>query len=179
MRLDAFDYEAYVDYLRSITPDDLPHASDVVSPRYPLVMPGQTMPQTAGDTDAKTVTVYYNSEGGKYYHTTATCVAVAEQYWPLTSIPIEQLNTPNFSLLLPCSKCDPPERPPVPEAQETPDFVYYNPDGGRYYHAVDDCVSVSEQYLPLSPIPFDQLNTGEYSRLVPCPRCNPVNRSFP
>ena len=122
------------------------------------------------------VLVYYNPVGGKYYHASATCPAVSYTYWPLTPVDLNRINDPNFINLLPCPRCGAPERPAVPK---TPDFVYYNPNGGRYYHAVDDCVSVSEQYLPLSPIPFDQLNTGEYSRLVPCPRCNPVNRSFP
>ena len=186
MRLDDFDFPALIAYLEGLLPDDLPDAHTV-----PGAVSGReeedgkqaaAMPETSG------VTVYYNAEGGKYYHAAATCSAVAEQWWPLAGIPIEQLNTPNFSRLLPCPRCDPPERPAVPETTETPvtpeaseppEFVYYNPNGGRYYHAVDDCPSVSPQYQPLAPIPFAQISDPEYARLVPCPRCNPANRSWP
>ena len=57
-----------------------------------------------------------------------------------------------------------------------PDFVYYNPNGGRYYHAAEDCASVSPQYLPLTPISWEQLNEDEYRRLLPCTVCNPPDR---
>ena len=70
------------------------------------------------------------------------------------------------------------ERPPVPEAQETPEFVYYNPNGGRYYHAVDDCPSVSPWYLPMTAISFDDINDAEYARLYRCPFCNAPERPW-
>ena len=183
MRLDDFDFPALIAYLEGLLPDDLPDAHTV-----PGAVSGreeEDEEQAAAAPETSGVMVYYNPEGGKYYHATATCSAVHEQYWPLAAVALERLNDPNFSRLLPCPKCDPPERPAVPEATETPEtseppeFVYYNPNGGRYYHAVDDCPSVSPQYQPLAPIPFAQISDPEYARLVPCPRCNPAERSWP
>ena len=55
--------------------------------------------------------------------------------------------------------------------------VYYNADGGKYYHATETCAAVAEQYWPLTAFSFDLINSAEYSRLVPCPRCNPPERS--
>lgn len=56
-------------------------------------------------------------------------------------------------------------------AQSAPDSQtaqrYYNPQGGRYAHSDSYCTSVSEIYLPLSPMPGN-LPEGLYS---PCPFC--------
>lgn len=62
-------------------------------------------PQTANS-----VTVYYNPSGGKYYHASATCEAVDQKWWPLTGFSYDVLNSPQYSKLLPCSKCNPPPR---------------------------------------------------------------------
>ena len=175
MRLDAFDYPALLSYLNALLPDDLPDAHSVPgavsgSRKADGERPVAVVQQTSG------MLVYYNAAGGKYYHAKAICDAVAQKYWPLTSVPYDLLNDPSYRLLLPCPHCNPPERPVAQEPVELPEFVYYNSNGGRYYHAVEDCPSVSPQYQPLSPIPFAQISDPEYARLVPCPRCNPVDR---
>ena len=59
------------------------------------------------------ITVYYNEQGGKYYHATATCGAVAEQYWPLTGFSFDLINSAEYSRLVPCPRCNPPERPTI------------------------------------------------------------------
>lgn len=69
---------------------------------------------------------------------------------------------------------DEPAQPAAQEPSEKPDFVYYNPNGGRYYHAGEECDSVSPQYLPLTAIPFDHINDAEFASLIPCPFCRPV-----
>ena len=57
------------------------------------------------------VKLYYNTDRGKYYHTTATCEAVSQEYWPLTGVfPIELLNSPQYAQLMPCPKCNAPAR---------------------------------------------------------------------
>lgn len=57
------------------------------------------------------VKLYYNTNGGKYYHTTAICDAVNQEYWPLTGVfPIELLNSAQYMYLIPCKKCNAPER---------------------------------------------------------------------
>ena len=48
---------------------------------------------------------------------------------------------------------------------------YYNPQGGRYYHADPNCASVSEIYRPLTPIPYALLDTNDYRHLLSCPFC--------
>ena len=54
--------------------------------------------------------------------------------------------------------------------------VYYNPDGGKYYHAVPNCSWVSEKYWPLKDFPYELLNSLPYKTLLPCPNCNPPAR---
>lgn len=53
-------------------------------------------------------------------------------------------------------------------ADDTP--IYYNPNGGKYYHEDQYCASVKSRYLPLTEITYAELNTT-YSHLTPCPSC--------
>ena len=57
---------------------------------------------------------------------------------------------------------------PVGKGQDT---VYYNPMGGRYYHADSECSSVAPAYRPLTPIPADELSSEKFRILQPCPHC--------
>lgn len=60
---------------------------------------------------------------------------------------------------------------PIP----TPDYdmpVFYNPDGGKYYHMDQECTSVKAKYLPLSPLVYGDLDTEKPS-LKACPYCQP------
>ena len=54
---------------------------------------------------------------------------------------------------------------------ELPATLYYNPDGGSYYHADPHCPSVKEDYIPMTPFAGELLSTAEYSWLKPCTRC--------
>ncbi len=59
---------------------------------------------------------------------------------------------------------------------EMPDLsqpVYYNPDGGSYYHSDQNCDSVRSQYLPLTEITLGDLLTSPLDELTPCPYCAP------
>lgn len=49
--------------------------------------------------------------------------------------------------------------------------LYFNPDGGKYYHADENCPSVREKCLPLTPIPNADLTTEPYALLTACPLC--------
>ena len=60
--------------------------------------------------------------------------------------------------------------PDDPE-RKAPDDVYYNPEGGVYYHADPECPSVSPKYLPLVRIPDDELGSARFMYLQPCPHC--------
>ena len=71
---------------------------------------------------------------------------------------------------------------PSPEPTPTPTInpkltLYYNEDGGSYYHADDECPKVSSEYLPLKgKFTYSQLNDSKYKDLKPCDRCNPPAR---
>ena len=54
--------------------------------------------------------------------------------------------------------------------------LYYNPTGGSYYHAAENCPGVRSQYLPLTPFTYGQLDSGAFAKLEPCPNCQPVRR---
>ncbi len=70
-----------------------------------------------------------------------------------------------------------PTSVPTPTAVPGPSTVlYYNPDGGKYYHAVDNCPSVGAQYLPLTALNYTDLNSTKFKSLLPCPKCNPPER---
>jgi len=55
--------------------------------------------------------LYYNKKGGKYYHSDANCASVNAEYLPLTNFYYKDLNSTTFKNLLPCEKCNAPQRP--------------------------------------------------------------------
>lgn len=56
--------------------------------------------------------------------------------------------------------------------------LYYNPDGGSFYHANDQCTSVSNKYLPLKgSFKYSQLNDEAYKKLQPCGKCSAPGRT--
>ena len=54
--------------------------------------------------------------------------------------------------------------------------LYYNPDGGRNYHAHPNCRAVSDRFLPLSPFLYGELEEGRFASLTPCGSCTPQLR---
>ena len=73
----------------------------------------------------------------------------------------------------------------VPQATATPTpapsvdattVLYYNPDGGAYYHAKQDCSKVDSKYLPLTPFNYADLNSTKFKNLLPCPNCKAPTR---
>ena len=60
-------------------------------------------------------------------------------------------------------------RESAPVTGET--VVYYNPQGGLYYHSADTCPKVASQYEPLTPLYYKDLNSGKFKTLNPCPDC--------
>ena len=53
--------------------------------------------------------------------------------------------------------------------------LYYNPNGGKYYHEAQYCSSVKDRYLPLTAFTYSQLDT-EFEKLKPCTRCAQILR---
>ena len=63
-----------------------------------------------------------------------------------------------------------PTATPAPEGSSL--IVYYNENGGKKYHLNKTCPSVASEYWPLTgKIPFELINSQQYSKLVPCERC--------
>lgn len=63
-----------------------------------------------------------------------------------------------------------PTASPAPEGASL--IVYYNEKGGKKYHLDKTCPSVASEYWPLTgKIPFELINSQQYSKLVPCERC--------
>ena len=71
-----------------------------------------------------------------------------------------------------------PTGTPAPQTATSSIKVYYNPDGGKYYHNSSICDAVNEKWWPLTEISYDQLNSAQFSKLQPCPQCNPPQRSY-
>ena len=55
-------------------------------------------------------------------------------------------------------------------------LLYYNPDGGKYYHSTPECSAVKSKYYPLTSFKYSELDTGMFKKLEPCPSCTPVKR---
>ena len=103
--LSAFDYPAFLSVLHTLAPTEYEHAPVATMPPRPTVTPAN--PPTG---DAPEF-VYYNTNGGKYYHADACCPRVDPTYWPLTPVSFEKINNDKgYSRLLPCSVCGAPER---------------------------------------------------------------------
>ena len=75
-----------------------------------------------------------------------------------------------------------PTPEPTPEPTPTPTInpktvLYYNKDGGSYYHADKNCSKVADNYLPLTgTFKYSEINDSKYKNLKPCDRCNPPER---
>ncbi len=54
--------------------------------------------------------------------------------------------------------------------------LYYNPDGGQYYHSDAYCKSVKDRYLPLTGFTYGELENDPYIKLDACASCAPPKR---
>ena len=71
---------------------------------------------------------------------------------------------------------DDAKRPqPFMEYPVSPETVlYFNPNGGQYYHADQNCASIKDRYLPLQgSVTYRELDDPQYTYLTPCKHCNP------
>jgi len=54
--------------------------------------------------------------------------------------------------------------------------MYYNPDGGRMFHADQYCPGVKDRYLPLTATTYSGLRRYPHTALTPCPTCGAPER---
>lgn len=65
-----------------------------------------------------------------------------------------------------------PAPTPTPEPTTNPKTkMYYNKNGGSFYHAEAECPSVGKKYLPLASFEFSKLSESPYNKLKPCSEC--------
>ena len=55
-------------------------------------------------------------------------------------------------------------------------LLYYNPNGGKYYHSTPECSAVKKKYYPLTAFTYGELDSGIFADLEPCPSCTPLKR---
>lgn len=54
--------------------------------------------------------------------------------------------------------------------------LYYNPNGGQYYHEAQYCTGVKDRYLPLTAFTYGELDSGAFANLKPCSNCCHIKR---
>ncbi len=55
--------------------------------------------------------------------------------------------------------------------------IFFNPEGGKFYHLDQNCSSIKDRYLPLKgELTYGELDNAEHSKLTPCRYCNPPIR---
>ena len=71
-----------------------------------------------------------------------------------------------------------PTPSPAPDSPYSNVKVFYNPDGGKYYHGKSNCPVVSERYWPLKEFNYTDLNTQQFKNMIRCtdPECNAPQR---
>lgn len=57
---------------------------------------------------------------------------------------------------------------PVPAADTK---LYYNANGGKYYHVDPNCSAVNSKYLPMASFLYSDLGKPPYNSLQPCLKC--------
>lgn len=56
-------------------------------------------------------------------------------------------------------------------------LLYYNSNGGKYYHSSPTCTQVKKEYQSqLEPFPYGELDNKPFSKLEPCQGCAPQLR---
>ena len=118
--------------------------------------------------------VYFNPEGGRYYHSFPQCETIRSEYHSLMqSLPESRLTEEAYSTLMRCNICFRKEtQSPQAEGAQWMEVVYWNPDGGRYYHTRSNCEAVAAEYQPLmESLKVEQLAEEPYCGLERCALC--------
>ena len=56
-------------------------------------------------------------------------------------------------------------------------MLYFNPTGGKFYHADQNCSSIRDRYLPLKgAFTYAELDNAEHAAFTACRTCNPPPR---
>lgn len=89
-------------------------AAEAARQNQPLLSTTIAPTATPSPESGSGITVYYNADGGKYYHAVQNCPKVREEYWgTLTAFSFDLINSQKYKELMRCPGCNPPERPKV------------------------------------------------------------------
>lgn len=77
----------------------------------PNLTPTPSPEPTPTPTPGPKTKLYYNKDGGKRYHADKECSTVERKYLPLASFTYKDLSKSPYKDLVPCEKCDAPQRP--------------------------------------------------------------------
>lgn len=113
--------------------------------------------------------LYYNPNGGMFFHRSEFCPTVSEQYLPLSAFPKTQIAVEPYVRLNAC-ECASDTQSPSP-APEPDGLLHYNNKGGKYYHKNPSCEMVDARYLPLQSLSPEMLAEYPFSMLLPCHIC--------
>ncbi len=139
--------------------------------RTPVECFPETLTGTAADTTRKVIMrVKIDHNNGKpqeLYRMTIMMVKEANEWYvdPQSLLTNENLETPD------------PNITPTPAPTETPAVyatttLYYNTNGGEYYHLDPNCKIINPKYLPLGgTFTYGQILDDPYSKLKPCNVC--------
>ena len=64
---------------------------------------------------------------------------------------------------------------PIPEPNTK---LYYNANGGQYYHIDPNCSAVNPKYLPLASFLYSELGNTPYKSLSPCLKCGAPTKAL-
>lgn len=64
---------------------------------------------------------------------------------------------------------------PIPDADTK---LYYNANGGKYYHADPNCAAVNPKFLPMASFLYKELDDDPYKSLQPCLKCGAPTQSL-
>jgi hypothetical protein len=64
---------------------------------------------------------------------------------------------------------------PIPDPNTK---LYYNANGGKYYHADPNCSAVNPKFLPMASFLYKELDDPPYSSLQPCLKCGAPTQSL-
>ena len=64
---------------------------------------------------------------------------------------------------------------PIPDPSTK---LYYNANGGKYYHIDPNCSAVNPKFLPMASFLYSELDDDPYSSLEPCLKCGAPTQSL-
>lgn len=64
---------------------------------------------------------------------------------------------------------------PIPDPSTK---LYYNANGGKYYHLDPNCSAVNPKFLPMASFLYSQLDDAPYKSLQPCLKCGAPTQSL-